>query len=50
MTKKELTIIFMDAKSNKTDVGIEVTIPGQKDTEFIINKFQLYVHSKNTGK
>ena len=38
MTKKELTIIFMDAKSNKTDVGVEVTIPGQKDTEFIINK------------
>lgn len=38
MTKKELAIIFMDAKNNKADVGVEITIPGQKDTEFIINK------------
>lgn len=28
MTKKELTIIFMEAKANKSDVCVEVTIPG----------------------
>ena len=38
MTKKELTIIFMEAKANKNDVCVEVTIPGQKDTEYIVNK------------
>ena len=38
MTKKELTTIFMDAKKNKSDVCVELTIPGQSDTEFIINK------------
>ena len=38
MTKKELTIIFMEAKANKSDVCVEVTIPGQEDTEYIVNK------------
>lgn len=38
MTKKELAIIFMEAKANKNDVCVEVTIPGQKDTEYIVNK------------
>ena len=38
MTKKELTIIFMEAKANKNDVCVEVTIPGQEDTEYIVNK------------
>jgi hypothetical protein len=38
MTKKELKKIFMEAKDNKCDVCVEVTIPGQKDTEYIINK------------
>ena len=38
MTKKELTIIFMEAKANKCDVCVEVTIPGQEDTEYIVNK------------
>lgn len=38
MTKKELTIIFMEAKANKSDICVEVTIPGQEDTEYIVNK------------
>ena len=38
MTKKELAIIFMEAKANKNDVCVEVTIPGQDDTEYIVNK------------
>ena len=29
MTKKELTIIFMEAETNKSDVCVEVTVPGQ---------------------
>lgn len=38
MTKKELTIIFMEAKANKSDVCVEVIVPGQEDTEYIVNK------------
>ena len=38
MTKKELAIIFMEAKANKKDVCVEDTIPGQEDTEYIVNK------------
>ena len=38
MTKKELAIIFMEAKANKNDVCVEVTIQGQEDTEYIVNK------------
>ena len=38
MTKKELAIIFMEAKANKNDVCVEVTIPGQENTEYIVNK------------
>lgn len=38
MTKEKLMNIFMDAKNNKCDVCVEVTIPGQEDTEYIVNK------------
>lgn len=38
MTKKELTIIFMEVETNKSDVCVEVTVPGQEDTEYIVNK------------
>ena len=38
MTKKELAIIFMEAKANKNDECVEVTISGQEDTEYIVNK------------
>ena len=38
MTKEQLINIFMEAKRNKCDICVELTIPGQNDTEFIINK------------
>ena len=28
----------MEAKANKSDVCVEITIPGQADTEYIVNK------------
>lgn len=33
-----LETVFKNAKQNGLDVCVEVTIPGQSDTEFIINK------------
>lgn len=33
-----LETVFKNAKENGLDVCVEVTIPGQDDTEFIINK------------
>lgn len=38
MTREELKKVFSQAKENKTDVYITVTIPGQDDVEYIINK------------
>lgn len=38
MNKVLLQDIFAKAKNNKLDVCVEITIPGQKDTEYIINK------------
>lgn len=38
MNFKELEAIFLKAKSAGKGVAIEVTIPGQSATEFIINK------------
>lgn len=38
ITKQDLIDKFLYAKENNKSVGIEVTIPGQKDTEYIINK------------
>ncbi len=38
MNFKELEAIFLKAKSTGKGVAIEVTIPGQSATEFIINK------------
>lgn len=38
MTKEQLINIFMEAKKNKCDICVELTIPGQNDTEFIVNK------------
>lgn len=38
---KELEDIFYEAiKENAQSVAVEVTIPGQKETEFIINKYR----------
>lgn len=38
MTKKQLTNIFMEAKRNKNDICVAVTIPGQDGVEYIINR------------
>lgn len=38
MNFKELEAIFLKAKNAGKGVAIEVTIPGQSATEFIINK------------
>jgi hypothetical protein len=38
MTREELKNIFKQAKENKTDIYVAVTIPGQDDVEYIVNK------------
>ena len=38
MTREELKAIFAKAKENKTDIYVAVTIPGQEDVEYIVNK------------
>lgn len=38
MTREMLKEIFQTAKENKTDIYIAVTIPGQDDVEYIVNK------------
>ena len=40
MEVKELETVFEAAKRNGHAVGVEVTIPGQSDTEFIVNRHQ----------
>lgn len=38
---KELEDIFQQAmKEHAQSVAVELTIPGQKDTEFIINRYR----------
>ena len=36
--KEELERVFMKAKNKGMDIGVEVTVPGQEDTELIINR------------
>lgn len=38
MTREDLIRMFNTAKENKTDVYVAVTIPGQDDVEYIVNK------------
>ena len=38
MTREELKEVFAQAKENKLDVYVAVTIPGQDDYEYIVNK------------
>ena len=38
LTKEHLIKTFEEAKTNNQSVCVEVTIPGQNDTEYIINK------------
>lgn len=39
MTREDLKKIFTLAKENHTDVYVAVTIPGQDDVEYIVNKY-----------
>ena len=36
--KEEMEKLFAEAKNKGMDIGVEVTIPGQEETELIINK------------
>lgn len=38
MTREELKKIFAQAKESKLDICVAVTIPGQDDVEYIVNK------------
>ena len=38
MTREELKQVFLKAKEERTDVYVAVTIPGQDDVEYIVNK------------
>lgn len=38
MTREELKEIFKQAKENHTDIYVAVTIPGQDEVEYIVNK------------
>lgn len=38
MSRDELKAIFKQAKESKLDVYVAVTIPGQDDVEYIVNK------------
>lgn len=38
MTREELKKVFAQAKDSKLDVYVAVTIPGQDDVEYIVNK------------
>lgn len=38
MSREELKTIFKQAKESKLDVYVAVTIPGQDDVEYIVNK------------
>lgn len=40
MTKEELKNVFKIAKESKLDIYVAVTIPGQEDCEYIINKYK----------
>lgn len=38
MTREELKEVFALAKESKLDIYVAVTIPGQKEVEYIVNK------------
>lgn len=38
MSREELKQVFKQAKDNHTDIYVAVTIPGQDDVEYIVNK------------
>ena len=38
MNREDLIKIFEEAKNNNSDIYVAVTIPGQDDVEYIVNK------------
>ena len=40
MTREDLINAFNAAKDNRLDICIKLTIPGQEECEYIINKFK----------
>ena len=36
--KEEMEKLFAEAKNKGMDIGVEVTVPGQEETDLIINK------------
>ena len=38
MNREDLIKVFEEAKNNNSDIYIAVTIPGQDDVEYIVNK------------
>ena len=40
MKRENLIAIFDTAKETKMDIAVEITIPGQKTTEVIINRYE----------
>ena len=40
MSRDELKQVFAKAKEEKTDIYVAVTIPGQDDVEYIVNKYK----------
>ena len=40
MKRENLISIFDTAKLTKSDIAIEVTVPGQKSTEVIVNRYE----------
>ena len=38
MNREDLIKVFEEAKNNNSDVYVAVTIPGQDDVEYIVNK------------
>jgi len=50
-TMKELEEIFNEAlKEHAQSVAVELTIPGQKDTEFIVNRYRSIKNKLNYYK
>ena len=38
MNREDLIKVFEEAKNNNSDIYVAVTIPGQDDVEYIVNK------------
>jgi hypothetical protein len=50
MTRKDLINAFNTAKDNRLDICVKVTIPGQKECEYIVNKLDRLRFALNISK